>query len=132
MRAGIETGARERTGRPAGSPPRGSAAAGVLALVSRERRVPERLLLHASRCREPVALARHLAMYLMHVMLGESLTDIGLMFGRDRTTVSHACGRIEDLRDRPRFDAEVSRLEERIEMLLKKGEELAELTHADH
>jgi chromosomal replication initiation ATPase DnaA len=51
-------------------------------------------------------------MYLMHVALGRSLTDVGRMFGRDRTTVSHACARIEDMRELPRFDADVTRLED--------------------
>ncbi|HEV7276116.1 MAG TPA: hypothetical protein VGN80_07510 [Devosiaceae bacterium] len=32
-------------------------------------------------------------------------------FGRDRTTVAHACARIEDLRDRPEIEAELGQLE---------------------
>jgi chromosomal replication initiation ATPase DnaA len=83
----------------------------LLSLVARDKNVPVRLLLHHSRCRASVAATRQLAMYLMHVALGRSLTDVGRMFGRDRTTVSHACARIEDLRDLPRFDADVTRLE---------------------
>jgi chromosomal replication initiation ATPase DnaA len=54
-------------------------------------------------------------MYLAHVMLGESLTSVGLAFGRDRTTVSYACKLIEDLRDDPRFEAEVSALERELQ-----------------
>jgi chromosomal replication initiation ATPase DnaA len=48
-------------------------------------------------------------------MLGESLTSVGLAFGRDRTTVSYACNLIEDLRDDPRFEAEVSALERELQ-----------------
>ncbi len=63
----------------------------------------------------PAALARQVAMYLVHVVLGLNLTEIGLAFGRDRSTVSHACQLIEEKRDNPQFDMVVSRLE----MLLK-------------
>jgi chromosomal replication initiation ATPase DnaA len=77
----------------------------VLALVAREKHIPIRLLLHTSRCRADAARARHLAMYLAHVVKGISLTAIGSAFGRDRTTVSYACALIEDLRDNAAFDA---------------------------
>ncbi|MBN9335034.1 helix-turn-helix domain-containing protein [Devosia sp.] len=85
--------------------------ADVLALVSREKNIPIRLLVHISRCRADTARARQLAMYLAHVAKGISLTSIGSAFGRDRTTVSYACNLIEDLRDDPAFDAELDRLE---------------------
>ncbi|MCW5721270.1 MAG: chromosomal replication initiator DnaA [Devosia sp.] len=85
--------------------------AAVIALVAREKNVPIRLIVHFSRCRAGAARARQIAMYLAHVVFGASLAEIGLAFGRDRTTVSHACGLIEDLRDDPAFDAELERLE---------------------
>lgn len=47
----------------------------------------------------PISLARQMAMYLAHVAFRLSLTQVGQLFGRDRTTVAHACGVIEDLRD---------------------------------
>lgn len=87
----------------------------VIALIARERHVPIRLLTHPSRCRRTTARARQLAMYLSHVVLGRSLTEIGYAFGRDRTTVAHACAVIEDMRDDPDFDAEVTALERRLE-----------------
>ncbi len=58
-----------------------------------------------------VALARQVAMYLCHVMCQRSLTDVGRIFQRDRTTVAHACGVVEDLRDDPRFDRVLELLE---------------------
>jgi chromosomal replication initiation ATPase DnaA len=58
-----------------------------------------------------------MAMYLMHVALGRSLTQVGNFFQRDRTTVSYACMRIEDLRDDPGFDEELGNLEEAIEFV---------------
>ena len=83
----------------------------VLALISRERRIPIRLLVHVSRCQADTARARQTAMYLAHIAKGISLTAIGEAFGRDRTTVSYACSLIEDLRDDRQFDEELDRLE---------------------
>ncbi|WP_349433462.1 hypothetical protein [Pararhizobium sp. A13] len=37
--------------------------------------------------------------------------DIGYAFGRDRTTVSHACNVVEDRRDDPAFDDFVASVE---------------------
>ncbi len=64
-----------------------------------------------SRGRAKVALARQVAMYLAHVACGMTLTDTGRLFGRDRTTVAHACGVIEDRRDDPLFDRALDLLE---------------------
>jgi chromosomal replication initiation ATPase DnaA len=87
----------------------------VISLVMHEKNVSRGLLMHKSRCRTEAARARQLAMYLSYVVLGRTLAEIGDTFGRDRTTVSHACALIEDMRDDPAFDAEVSRLEGRLE-----------------
>jgi len=54
---------------------------------------------------------RQIAMYVCHVALRISLNDIGQAFGRDRTTVGHACGVVEDRRDDPGFDEFVSSVE---------------------
>lgn len=97
--------------RKAGGPCRSEAGLHLVDLVARMRGVPPLLLLHPRRCRAAVAEARQLAMYLMHVIHGRSYADVGAFFGRDRTTVSHACARIEDCRDEPGFDAEVAALE---------------------
>jgi hypothetical protein len=88
----------------------------LLRFVAAARGVATPQLLSPSRGEADVALARQLAMYLMHVVLGRLYLDVGRFFGRDRTTVSHACAVIEDLRDDPEFDAEVSRLERRLVM----------------
>lgn len=93
--------------------PRGrdSAEVAVLEIVSRQRAIPSPLLLHRSRGDAPVAEARQLAMYLAHVVLRRSYVEVGDFFGRDRTTVAHACARVEDLRDLPEVDAELTQLE---------------------
>ncbi len=51
-----------------------------------------------------IAQARQVAMYLAHVCCRMSLTEVGAMFGRDRTTVAHACLKVEYRRDEPNFD----------------------------
>ena len=58
-----------------------------------------------------VAFARQVAMYLAHVAWGLSLTEVGYVFSRDRTTVAHACGLVEDLRDDPVLDRSLELLE---------------------
>jgi len=64
-----------------------------------------------TRGRANVALARQVAMYLARVVCGMTLTDTGRLFGRDRTTVAHACGVLEDRRDDPLFDRALDLLE---------------------
>ena len=54
---------------------------------------------------------RQVAMYVCHVVLRLSMSEIGAAFGRDRTTVGHACNVVEDRRDDAAFDAFVSAIE---------------------
>ncbi|GAC1330720.1 MAG: hypothetical protein NVSMB26_08400 [Beijerinckiaceae bacterium] len=66
----------------------------------------------AGRPRAPrVARARQIAIYLAHVGFGLNYTHLGEAFQRDRTTIRHACGRIEDDRDELRFDSALNFLE---------------------
>ena len=58
-----------------------------------------------------VALARQVAMYLTHVACGITLTEVGILFGRDRTTVAYACRIVEDRRDNRMFDTSLDHLE---------------------
>ena len=58
------------------------------------------------------AFARQIAMYLAHVGFGIPMAAIGKAFGRDRTTVLHACHLIEDRRDEARFDDLLDHLEQ--------------------
>lgn len=64
-----------------------------------------------------VALARQSAMYLAHVSCRLSFTDIGAVFGRDRSTVAYACRRIEQRRDDPVFDHAIGMLESIVRVL---------------
>lgn len=86
------------------------AARAVLTTVAAARGVDIGVLCGIGRCAE-VSMARQIAMYLMHVELGRKYAEVGRMFGRDRTTVSHACASVEDLREDARFDAEVEAME---------------------
>jgi len=90
-----------------------SAARRVLETVAAARGLRIRALCGSGRSAE-VSLGRQIAMYLMHVELGRKYAEVGRMFGRDRTTVSHACALVEDLREDARFDAEIEGLEARI------------------
>lgn len=74
-----------------------------------------------SRGKASVALARQAAMYIAHVSCGLSLTDVGLIFARDRTTVAHACAVIEDRRDDPVFDRALELMEWIIPSLIGAG-----------
>jgi chromosomal replication initiation ATPase DnaA len=58
-----------------------------------------------------IAFARQLAMYLAHVAMGEPLWVVAAHFGRDRSTVAHACARIEDEREDAALDQRLGGLE---------------------
>lgn len=65
---------------------------------------PLREVRRASRRAANIAEARQIGMYLTHTVLRRSMTRVGHVFGRDRTTVRHACARIEDMRDERMLD----------------------------
>jgi hypothetical protein len=70
-----------------------------------------------------VARVRQIGMYVAHVCLHLSQNDVGKGFGRDRTTVLHACHQIEDMRDEPEFDRIVA-MTERVTEAAFRGREL--------
>ncbi len=72
-----------------------------------------------------VAFARQLAMYLCHVVGDMSLRDVASEFGRDRTTVSHACHAIEDRRECPIFDRQIEHLERELKKQIREMLEAA-------
>lgn len=79
--------------------------------------VPLRELRATTRREARIAFARQVAMYLVHVAYGLTLTQVGTMFGRDRTTVAHACIIIEDCRDDLAFDGLLDDLETAVKCL---------------
>jgi chromosomal replication initiation ATPase DnaA len=79
--------------------------------VAATAHLPAEILRTPGRGHPRVALARQTAMYLAHVAFGLTLSRVGICFGRDRTTVRHACARIEDGRDDPTQELALSALE---------------------
>lgn len=79
-------------------------AAFVTQLVAMAMGVGAREIAADSRQRAPAALARQVAMYLAHTGCGWTTSRVAIAFRRDRSTVSYACQKVEDLRDDPRLD----------------------------
>lgn len=86
----------------------------VVRLVACALRADEAEMLSGRRGSAEIARARQIAMYLLHTSLSIPYADVAVMFARDRTTVSHACRTIEDLRDDPMHDDQIVRLEEMV------------------
>lgn len=84
---------------------------GVIDILASFFNVSGRELRAHSRCERSVARVRQIGMYVAHVTLSLSMTEVGRAFGRDRSTVNHACHLIEDMRDEPEFDRVVQILE---------------------
>jgi chromosomal replication initiation ATPase DnaA len=79
--------------------------------VGRVFGVQKQTLVQETRGPADAALARQVAMYIAHVACGLTLTDAGQLFGRDRTTVAHACLVVEEKREDPVFDQAIDLLE---------------------
>ncbi len=62
---------------------------------------------------------RQIAMYVCHVALQIPLYEIAGAFGRDRTTVGHACHVVEDRRDDPAFDEFVAAVERTVNSVFR-------------
>lgn len=73
--------------------------------------VSSRDLRSSGRTPNPVSRVRQIGMYVGHVTLGLKMTEVGAGFGRDKSTVVHACHTIEDMRDDEDFNVIVSRVE---------------------
>lgn len=58
-----------------------------------------------------ISQIQQIAMYVCHVVLRMPMDDVAAAFGCTRTTVGHACARVEDRRDNPGFDALVGAIE---------------------
>lgn len=73
--------------------------------------VPQQAILDDTRGDSQTAFARQVAMYLCHVGFELSLARVAMAFGRDRSTVAHACHAIEDKREHAQFDLWIDGLE---------------------
>lgn len=83
----------------------------VIDLAAAFFNLPSRELRRPGRSTEEICRVRQIAMYICHVVLGLTMADVGKGFGRDRTTVVHACHLVEDLRDDSDFDQVIARAE---------------------
>ena len=86
-------------------------------IVARAFMVPAMGLRQPSRGPARVAFARQTAMYLAHIACELTFTEVGDLFERDRTTVAHACGVVEDRRDDARLDRALDLLESAIRVV---------------
>lgn len=80
-------------------------------IVAERRGISMRKLFGRDRGEADAALARQVGMYLMHVCYGRHYAETGRFFGRDRTTVSHACALVEEMREDRAFDRELDEIE---------------------
>ena len=85
--------------------------------VERVFGVQRQIIAQQNRGRAASAQARQVAMYLAHVGCGMTLTEAGRLFGRDRTTVAHACMVVEDKRDDPIWDQMLDLLERAVPLI---------------
>jgi hypothetical protein len=89
----------------------------VVRLVAMLEKVPEHELFSPTRGSESVSRLRQIAMYLLHTSLSVPYGEVARAFGRDRTTVSHACRQVEDMRDDPLLDTTIGEIETLLAML---------------
>lgn len=85
-------------------------------------------LLQSERGDARTSRARQISMYLINTSLSQSFVEVAEFYQRDRTTVSHACSVVEELRDIAEFDARLSELEKTIATvltLLRTGAEVS-------
>lgn len=88
-----------------------SAGALVIRLVSTLEKTDPDAMRKTSRGKADICLARQMAMYLMHTVFSCSYHHVSAFFKRDRTTISHACKLVEDLRDNEEFDKRLEAME---------------------
>ena len=84
---------------------------GVIDILSAFFNVSGRDLRSHSRCERSVARVRQVGMYVAHVTLALTMSEVGRAFGRDRSTVNHACHLIEDMREELEFDRIIQTIE---------------------
>ncbi len=75
-------------------------------------------VLRPGRSTAKISRARQVAMYLAHVVGQLSMVQVSEEFSRDRSTVAHGLHMIEDRRDSPMFDQQISFLEGEFERQL--------------
>ena len=85
----------------------------VIDIVAALFNVSSKELRRPGRSSTAISRVRQIGMYVAHVVLRLTMSEVGRGFSRDRTTVQHACHLIEDLREDADFDSILS-LTERV------------------
>lgn len=86
----------------------------IISLVSDSFGTSAKHILSNSR-RKDYVLPRHVAIYLLRKVCGYSYPKIGLLFGRDHTSVMHAEGRVNEYATKdPQFKLELEALEKEL------------------
>jgi len=96
---------------------------GIIDIAAALFSLPGRELRRGGRTASDISRVRQIAMYVAHVALGMTMREVGLGFGRDRTTVLHACHLVEDMRDDAEFDRIVAVFEKVAAAALRAGED---------
>lgn len=76
----------------------------TLGLVSAIYRADAAYILGPSRGQQALSTSRQVMHYLVHICFGVNYTELATMTNRDRTSIAHACQRVEDMRDDPKID----------------------------
>ncbi len=84
----------------------------VIAAVALEFGIPHTLICNRTKGTSRAAFGRQVSMYLLNVVYDVNLSRVARVFNRDRSTASHACHVIEDLREDPMLDEKIFKLED--------------------
>lgn len=107
----LQTSPRAALAQPAPLSPDEKTGHWVAFCVARDFAVEASELIGPARGKPRLAFARQVAMYICHVGFSLSFACIGRVFGRDRSTIAHACRVIEDERDDRWLDCRIAALE---------------------
>lgn len=83
----------------------------VLSLVASIYDVPVGELVHVTRGSNKAVAARQVAMYLSHIVLAMTITDLAKAFHRRPSSTLHAVRRVEAMRENAKVDLTLSWLE---------------------
>ncbi|HMQ58471.1 MAG TPA: helix-turn-helix domain-containing protein [Rhizobiaceae bacterium] len=84
---------------------------GVIDIMAAIFNVPGKELRESGRPTREIGRIRQIGMYAANTALGLSMAAVARGFGKDRSTVVHACHLIEDMRDDASFDALIGKVE---------------------
>ncbi len=88
----------------------------VIVAVALEFGIPHNKVLTKTKGTSRIAFGRQVAMYLLNVVYDVNVTRVGRAFNRDRSTASHACRVIEEMREDRVLDRKIQTLETFLKM----------------